>query len=109
MTSVFNEWVISLFIINILAKIRVVKDVSGTKAKWNDNCDGFYESGQLMKKNKKILLISIIVMIISIAFAIYLTPLDRYTKDLYQLIHQAVYAIGIIMLCLFYYTNIKEI
>ena len=69
----------------------------------------FYVSILKYFKNKKILLISIIAMIIFIAFAIYLTPLDRYTKDLYQFIHQAVYAIGIIMLCLFYYTNIKEI
>ena len=61
----FNKAVVN-FAINVLAKIRVVKDVSGTRAKWNDNCDGFYESGQLMKKNKKILLRCVLLQVMQV-------------------------------------------
>ena len=58
----FNKAVVN-FIINLLAKIHIVKDIDGTKEKWNKNCDGFYESAQLMKKNKKVLIRGIVLQI----------------------------------------------
>ena len=58
----FNKAVVN-FVINLLAKIHIVKDIDGTKEKWNKNCDGFYESAQLMKKNKKILIRGIVLQI----------------------------------------------
>ena len=63
----FNKAVVN-FIINLLAKLHIVKDLEGTKEKWNKNCDGFYESAQLMKKNKKVLIRGIILQVLQICF-----------------------------------------
>lgn len=63
----FNKAVVN-FIINILAKLRIVKDRVKTKEKWNHNCDGFYESAQLMKKNKGVLIKGVVLQILQIMF-----------------------------------------
>lgn len=63
----FNKAVVN-FIINILCKIGIVKDKEKTKDKWNQNCDGFYESAQLMKKNIKTIFNCVLLQILQILF-----------------------------------------
>lgn len=59
-------------------------------------------------KNKLVLIISIILMIISVGFAIYLTPLDRYVEVMFLFTHEWAYLVGVCMLLVLYFALLKE-
>jgi uncharacterized protein (TIRG00374 family) len=63
----FNKTVIQI-IIKILAKVHIVKNKEKTIEKWNKNCDGFYESAKLMKKNKKVFIKGVLYQVIQLLF-----------------------------------------
>ena len=63
----FNKAVIKI-IIKLLAKLHIVKNKEKTIEKWNNNCDGFYESAKLMKKNKLVLFKGVLCQTIQLIF-----------------------------------------
>ena len=67
----------------------------------------FYVNVLKYFKNKTLLIINIIGMISSIVLAIYLTPLDRYVDVMFINIDKWTYAIGVVMLAIWYYVLIN--
>ncbi len=63
----FNKAVVRL-IIKILCALKIVKDKESTIEKWDKNCDGFYESAQLMRQNKKVFFRGVLLQIIQLFF-----------------------------------------
>ena len=61
----FNKSVVR-FIIKVLYKFHIVKDKDKAIEKWDKNCEGFYESAQLMRKNKKIFFRGVLFQIIQL-------------------------------------------
>lgn len=63
----FNKIVVT-FLINLLSKLHIVKKKEETLKKWLNNCDSFYESAQIMKKNKKPFITGIILQLLQLVF-----------------------------------------
>lgn len=63
----FNKTVVRL-LIKFLAKLHIVKDKNKTIEKWDNNCDEFYESAKLMKKNKKTFIKGVALQILQLLF-----------------------------------------
>lgn len=61
----FNKAVVR-FIIKVLHKFKIVKNKEKTIEKWDKNCEGFYESAQLMKENKLTLYRGIFLQVLQI-------------------------------------------
>lgn len=57
------------FIINVLYKLRIIKDKDKQKEKWQKTCSEFYENFKILLKNKKILIINTLILLV--AFIIY--------------------------------------
>lgn len=53
------------FILKLLNKIKIVKDIDKQKEKWNKTCLEFYENFQILLKHKKLLFKNILMYIIS--------------------------------------------
>ncbi len=56
-------------------------------------------------KNRTVLIISIIGMMVSVSFAILLTPLDRYCTVMFASIHELAFVLGGVMLVLWYISS----
>lgn len=65
----------------------------------------FYVNVLKYFKNKIVLFSSIILMIISVSFAIILTPLDRYCSLMFSVTKEWTYLIGALMLINWYFIN----
>ena len=63
----------------------------------------FYVNVLKFFKNKGILVLSILWMVVSVAFAIFLTPLDRYCAAMFSSIHEFTYVLGGVMIVLWYF------
>ena len=61
----FNKAVVRT-IIKFLSKLHIIKNKEETIKKWDANCDGFYESAQVMKKNKKVLINGVLLQILQL-------------------------------------------
>ncbi len=61
----FNKGVVR-FIIKVLNSFGIVKDKEKTIEKWDENCEGFYESAQLMKKNKFVFVRGVVLQILQL-------------------------------------------
>ena len=68
----------------------------------------FYVNVLKFFKNKSILLLSILWMIVSVAFAIFLTPLDRYCDVMFASIHEFTYVLGGVMIALWYFVIVRN-
>ena len=61
----FNKGVVR-FIIKVLNLFGIVKDKEKTIEKWDKNCEGFYESAQLMKENKFVFFRGVVLQILQL-------------------------------------------
>ena len=66
----------------------------------------FYVNVLKFFKSRRILILSIVWMIVSVAFAIFLTPLDRYCAVMFASIHEFTYVLGGVMIALWYFVLI---
>lgn len=62
------------FIINILYKLRLIKDKTKTKENWNRRINEFHECAEYLRKRKKLTLVGILFNFLSLA-ALYIIPL----------------------------------
>ena len=68
----FNRVIVKLFI-NLLTRIRIVKNKEESLKKWNERCDEYYKNAQVLIHHKKVLIKSIIFEIISLLIC-YMIP-----------------------------------
>lgn len=68
----------------------------------------FYVNVLKFFKNKNILVLSIMWMIVSVTLAIFLTPLDRYCEVMFTSIHEFTYVLGGVMIALWYFVLVKN-
>lgn len=61
----FNR-VIVRFVINILSKLRIVKNREKQLDKWDKTCDEYYQNAQILIKNKGVLISGVVYQIISL-------------------------------------------
>ena len=61
----FNKGVVR-FIIKVLNLFGIVNDKEKTIEKWDKNCEGFYESAQLMKENKFVFFRGVVLQILQL-------------------------------------------
>jgi len=69
----FNKTLIT-FIINVLAKIKIVKEKDKSIEKWSKTCDEYYENAKVLLNNKKVFFKCILFQIISLGIY-YVLPL----------------------------------
>ena len=62
----FNK-VLVTFVINFLAKIKIVKNKEKQIEKWNIRCDDYYDNAKLLLQNKKVFAKCIIYQVISLS------------------------------------------
>lgn len=65
--KVFNFKIIS-FGINLLSKLKIVKDKKKCMDKWEKKCNNFYESAMVLKKNPKVLIYGTSLQMIQMLF-----------------------------------------
>ena len=66
----FNRTIIN-FIIKVLHKLHIVKDMEKQKEKWNNICKQFYENSSILIKNKWVLIKGVLLLLL--AFSVYYT------------------------------------
>lgn len=65
---------ISKMIINLLYKIKIVKEKEKTSKKWNEKLNDFHNSAKELRKRKKLFFFGVILNLISLGF-LYIVPL----------------------------------
>ena len=63
----FNERLINI-IINLLAKLHIIKNIKEKKEKWHKTCEEFYNNSKVLINHKALLLKGIIILLIAFAF-----------------------------------------
>ena len=61
-------------IINILSKLKIIKNKEKTTKRWDDRLEEFHECATYLRENKKLFILGILFNIISLA-CVYITPL----------------------------------
>lgn len=69
----FNKKMVN-FAINILAKLKIVKDKQAKLDKWNDSINNFHESAKVLIRNKKLFFSMILINLIALCF-LYVIPM----------------------------------
>ena len=69
----FNKILVNFFI-NLLSKLKIVKNKEEQTKKWNQRCDEYYENAKVLLQNKKVFFKCIIYQIISLSI-FYALPL----------------------------------
>ena len=69
----FNRTIVKFFI-NILSKLKIVKDKEESLKKWNERCDEYYKNAQVLIQHKRVLFKSIMFEIASLVIG-YMIPL----------------------------------
>ena len=111
-----------LFVPVLVAVIFAVLFCSVLKGRWVERSShalivlclwlygtAFYVSVLKFFKNKNILIISVIGMLVSVALAITLTPLNRYCASMFTSIHELAFVLGVAMLSIWYFVLLKKL
>ena len=61
----FNRTIVKFFI-NLLSKIKIVKDKEKSLTKWNARCDEYYNNAQVLMHHKSVLIKGVVIEIIAL-------------------------------------------
>ena len=77
----FNKVLVN-FLINILSKIRIVKDKEAAITKWSKTCDDYYENAKVLLHNKSIFIKCTMYQVISLGIYYALPLFIAYSLNL---------------------------